>query len=105
MNAPLPSSVSTNFQISSVLFGTNETIGKFISPNLSVGSVGLELSDNNQTFDPIRFRNLGALGEYTKYLEWRYPGGLGNFEGFMGAKISTTENIDFSSDSLSVQIS
>ena len=48
--------------------------------------------------------NLGDLGEYNKRLVWKPPGGLGNYTGYMGMRLYTTENVNFDSDSLIVNI-
>jgi len=66
--------------------------------NSSVGSVSLQMSDDNVLYKQPIFINLGDLGEYTKKLIWNPAGGLGNYNGFMGARISTAEDVDFSMD-------
>ena len=64
--------------------------------NTVAGTVGLSMSRNNVEYGNPVFRDLGALGEYTHHLEWNYPGGLGMFNGFMGMRIYTTQDVDFS---------
>lgn len=74
------------------------------SPDLSTTdlppTVGIAFTRNNVEYgDPV-FRELGELGQYTQHLEWNYPGGMGMYNGFMGLRIQTTQNVDFSSDHL-----
>lgn len=68
--------------------------------NTVQGSVALFLSRDNVLYGPPMYRNLGKLGEYDKELTWNYPGGLGAYHGFMGIRLYTTEDIDFSSEFL-----
>lgn len=67
--------------------------------NTSVGTVGLFMSRNNVEYGPGLFRDLGALGKYTDHLEFNPPGGMGSYDGFMGMRIYTTQNVIFSQDS------
>jgi len=64
------------------------------------GSVALFLSHDNVTYGQPLFRDLGALGEYNDHLTWNEAGGMGAYDGFMGIRIYTTEDVDFSSDHL-----
>ncbi len=68
--------------------------------NDGVGTVGLATSRNGVEFGDMMFRDLGDLGQYSKRLEWNYPGGLGTYDSFMGIKIRTTQDVIFSADSL-----
>ena len=68
--------------------------------NGSVGTVGLFLTRNNVEYGPGLFRDLGNLGDYTDHLEWNYPGGMGAYDGFMGIRIFTTQDVVFSHDYL-----
>lgn len=68
--------------------------------NSAVGSVGLQVSDDNVLFGPVFHRLTGALGEYSQKLEWNYPGGLGYYDGLFAYKIFTAEDIDFSASKL-----
>ena len=68
------------------------------------GTVALRVSKDNVIFGPYMYKTLGNIGQYGHKLEWNYPGGLGNFDGFMGLEIYTTENIDFSADHLILNI-
>ena len=70
--------------------------------NDGVGSVGLAMSRNNVEYSPMYYRPLGAIGQYGKKLEWNPPGGLGNYDGFMGMRFYTTENVDFNCDFVTV---
>lgn len=68
------------------------------------GSVSLQTSEDNVIFSQPLFRLTGKIGEYENKLVWNYGGGLGNYEGFMGMRLSTFEDIIFNSDSLVVNI-
>jgi len=64
--------------------------------NASVGSVALETSDDNVLYNPPLHVNTGTFGHHVTELEWNYPGGLGFYDRFMGIRLSTGEDIDFS---------
>ena len=66
----------------------------------NVGSVTLELSEDNVLYGPKVHVNTGGIGGYNSKLEWNPPGGLGFYEGFMGVRISTAEDVDFSATKL-----
>ena len=68
------------------------------------GSIALSVSRKNKDFGAPMYRNLGVVGQYGRKLAWNYPGGLGGFDGFMGLRLYTTENIVFSSDYLIANI-
>jgi len=68
--------------------------------NQGVGSVGLQVSDDNVLFGPLFQRLTGSLGGYSDKLEWNYPGGLGLYDGLFAYKLSTSEDIDFSATKL-----
>ncbi len=72
--------------------------------NAAVGTVALLMSRDNVTYGPALFRDLGALGKYSDKLVWNYSGGLGNYDGFMGLRIFTTEDVIFNVDSLYLNI-
>jgi len=72
--------------------------------NSADGSVALLMSRDNVTYGPPVYRNLGDLGQYDKRLIWDFGGGLGNYQGFMGVRVYTTEDVHFSSDSLVANI-
>jgi len=96
---------TSNFQISSIAFGTSETVGSFVPVDISGGSVALQTSRDNVNFDDEVFRDLGNLGEYNKRLIWKYAGGIGKFQGFMGIRFKSSENIDFSSQFIDIEAS
>ncbi|MFQ5444504.1 MAG: hypothetical protein ACE5EK_07800, partial [Nitrospinales bacterium] len=73
--------------------------------NSASGSVALRMSRNGVQYGPYIYINLGAIGDYAKKLRWNPPGGLGNYEGFFGYEIYTTEDIDFSADQILADIS
>ena len=64
--------------------------------NDNVGSVALQVSDDNVLYSQPFHRETGALGQHITELEWNYPGGLGIYDRFMGIRLSTGEDIDFS---------
>jgi hypothetical protein len=63
-------------------------------------TIGLSLTRNNVLYGPLLYRDLGGLGDYTNHLEWNYPGGLGSYDGFMGVRIYTTQNVEFDANGL-----
>jgi hypothetical protein len=71
-----------------------------LSQGFGPGSAALQVSDDNVLYTAPFHRNTGEIGQYTNKLEWNYPGGLGYYEGFMGIRISTGEDIDFSATKL-----
>lgn len=86
------------FAISRAEFGVSQGI------NTAVGSVALIMSRNNKEFPNPLYRNLGTLGEYNNRLVWQPPGGLGNYIGFAGIRIYTTENVIFDTNSFIIDI-
>ena len=68
--------------------------------NTEDGSVALMMSRDNVQYGPPVYRNLGALGKYQDKLKWNPPGGLGTYNGFMGVRLYTTEDIVFNNDYL-----
>jgi len=79
-----------------------QSIGLGISQGFSstTGSVALFLTRDNVTYGQPIYRDLGALGEYATHLTWNEPGGMGSYDGFMGIRIYTTEDVEFSADHL-----
>jgi hypothetical protein len=94
-------------------FGVEQPDGKFFQVqdielgisqgfNSANGSVSLFLSRDNVLYsDPLTI-NLSPTGRYSDRVKWRYPGGLGTYQGFMGVRILTTEDIKFSEDFITV---
>lgn len=68
--------------------------------NDNAGSVALQVSDDNVVYSQPLHRNTGVIGKHVSQLEWNYPGGLGIYDDFMGVRISTGEDIDFSGTKL-----
>lgn len=68
--------------------------------NASLGSVAIFLSTDNVTYGEPQYRNLGLIGQYAQHLVWSEAGGLGTYDGFMGVRIYTTEDVEFSSSHL-----
>jgi len=62
------------------------------------GTVAIRMSKDNVLFGPHVYKDLGDLGKYANKLEWNDPGGLGSYNGFMGARIYTRGDVNFSAD-------
>ncbi len=67
--------------------------------NDTVGSVYLELSDDNVLFYPPFAESTGEKGNYKWELEWNYPGSA-YFTRFVGYRLSTGEDVNFSGTKL-----
>ena len=72
--------------------------------NAAEGSVALQVSDDNVLFSQPLFRSTGKIGEYEKKLVWNYGGGMGNYDGYMGVRLSTFEDLIFNNDSLVINL-
>lgn len=72
--------------------------------NDETGTVGLFMSRDNRVYGPGMYRDLGAKGKYQDKLVWNPPGGLGNYNGFMGVRLYTTGDVAFAVDSLFLNI-
>lgn len=69
----------------------------------STGTVGLKLSRDNVLYSSQFFRSTGDAGDYSDKLVWSYPGGLGYYPGFMGWEITTTADIEFACDKMTIR--
>ena len=58
------------------------------------------MSRDNVLYGNGVYRKVGNLGQYSNQLEWNIPGGLGMYNGFMGIRIQTTQDVDFSADKI-----
>ena len=56
------------------------------------------MSRDNVLYGNGVYRNIGHIGEYSQILEWNLPGGLGSYQGFMGFRIYTTQDVEFNTD-------
>lgn len=65
-------------------------------------TVGLQLSRDNVLYGPALFRSTGDVGQYSNKLVWAYPGGLGYYPGFMGWRLSTTGDVEFAVDKMTI---
>lgn len=94
--------IDTAFEQEDNDFFTCQSIELGISQGFSTtaGSVAIFLSKDNVTYGQPLFRNLGVIGEYSHHLTWNEPGGMGAYDGFMGVRIYTTEDVEFSADHL-----
>ncbi len=63
-------------------------------------TVALFVSRDNVNYGQGLYRDLGIIGEHNRQLKWNISGGLGNYNGFMGIRIYTTEDVDFSASYL-----
>ena len=68
------------------------------------GTIGIATSRNNVEYGPMNFRTLASPGDYSQRLIWDEPGGLGIYEGFMGLRIYTTQDVSFHASALSLGI-
>ena len=66
------------------------------------GTVGLSMTRDNVQYFGEFFRDLGEIGEYAQIMRWNYPGGLGMYEGFVGLRIKTSQNVEFAADTLRI---
>jgi len=58
------------------------------------------MSRDNVTYGTPFYRDLANIGQYDHKLIWNYPGGMGSYDGFMGLRLYTTEDVDFNADYL-----
>lgn len=70
------------------------------------GTIGLAVSNNAfyEKFGVEYYRPLGKLGDYGQRVVWNLPGGLGQYESYMGIRLVTTAAVDFATDGLNVSI-
>lgn len=96
--------IDTGFEHPDDDFFTAQSIELGISQGCSStdGTVALFMSRNNVTYGEPFYRSLGDIGQYTKHLIWNFPGGMGTYDGFMGTRIYTNEDVEFSADHLIV---
>lgn len=66
--------------------------------NSAKRTVGLFTSQDNVLYGPGLFKELGELGEYEMKLDWNPVGGLGSYDGFMGLRIYTTQDLVFATN-------
>lgn len=67
-------------------------------------TVGLATTRDGVVYGSMMFRKLGNIGDYGKRLIWNYPGGLGRYKGFMGVRLYTTQNVNFSTNHMVVKL-
>jgi len=67
------------------------------------GAVGLQTTEDGVLYGPIIYEDLGLVGQYAQKLVWNPPGGLGTYEGFMGIRLITRENVVFNADHLIIR--
>jgi hypothetical protein len=71
--------------------------------NDAVGSVTLQMSGDNVLYSPEFHHNTGELGNYVNQMHFEYPGGLGSYDRFMGLRLWTAEDIDFSASAMEME--
>jgi len=96
--------IDTGFEDENDDFFTAQSVELGISQgfNSAVGTVALFMSRDNVTYGEPFYRDLGNVGQYQKHLIWNFPGGMGMYDGFMGIRIYTTEDVVFSANHLVV---
>jgi hypothetical protein len=67
-------------------------------------TIGLSVSDDGLTYGPFFFEGLGLTGHYRKEIFWEMPGGLGDYENFMGIRVRTTAPVQIAAESLEVVV-
>jgi hypothetical protein len=71
--------------------------------NAAIGSVFLAMSDDNVLYPTYVAAKTGAIGNYGVKLDWNYPGGLGLYDIFMGYRLQTGEDVNFSGTKLFIE--
>jgi hypothetical protein len=66
-------------------------------------SVGLQTTEDGVLYGPIIYEDLALIGNYGAKLVWEPPGGLGTYQGFMGIRLITRENVIFNADHLIIK--
>lgn len=72
--------------------------------NATAGTVGLSMSQDGVLFGPMFFREVAAQGQYANKLVWNYPGGLGYYRGFAAMRFTTSDDVYFAANKLTVNI-
>jgi len=67
-------------------------------------TVGLEMSDDGQTYGERFYEGLGEVGEVLQQVTWEFPGGLGDYESFAGMRFRTAAPVRISSEGVLVDI-
>jgi hypothetical protein len=67
-------------------------------------TIGLSVSDDGKTYGEFFYIGMGDIGEYARRVDWELPGGLGDYENFMGIKIRTTSSVEIATEGLTLVI-
>jgi len=67
-------------------------------------TIGLSLSEDGKTYGDFFYIGMGEIGEYQRRVEWELPGGLGDYENFMGVRIRTTSTVEIATEGLNIVI-
>lgn len=65
--------------------------------------IGAAISRDGQRFGDFFYKSLGTTGDYSRLVRWQPPGGIGQFESFMGIRLRSTAKPNFSIESLSFE--
>lgn len=72
--------------------------------NSGVKSVALQLSRDNVNYGAYAYKTLGNIGDYEAKVVWNPPGGLGSYEGFIGIRFYTIDDMVFSVDKMIAKV-
>lgn len=67
---------------------------------LTKETIRLSISKDGYTFGDWFSRSLGTTGHYRRLVKWQPPGGMGTHENYMGIKLRTTADVQFSIEAL-----
>ena len=65
-------------------------------------TIGLSLSKDGRLKSDYFYESLGVTGDYDKRVKWEPPGGLGEYENYMGISLRFTGQVQFSAEALDV---
>lgn len=68
------------------------------------GSIAISMSRDGKTYSDRYFIPLGNVGQYEREVEFRVPGGLGQYDGYAGIEIYTTSPISVAIDNAVIGI-
>ncbi len=68
--------------------------------NEEITTVGLSMTRDNVLYGNTLYRKVGKKGRYKGKLVWNPAGGMGSYEGFMGIRIQTHQDLEFATNFL-----
>jgi hypothetical protein len=98
--------IETSLQQENMEYMTGAELELGVSQGFNSGeaqSIGLQTTEDGVLYGPILYEDLGLIGQYANKLVWNPPGGLGTYEGFMGIRLVTRENVVFNADHLIIR--